>query len=173
MVRVWTRFNGQLEHLYKLGVWKTAESWPILKFKVISIKPYCIHKHKYYCCERVICSSQYRVLFRVQQHTTLLYLLVLEVQDRTGLILYIRTPPIKPDTTRIPGLAKICFFKTNHWVSQNVRSLDNYGFRYSMYRKIATVETLHCTEGCMGEQASLGFDMTFADVLLHKLVQAY
>ena len=30
-----------------------------------------------------------------------------------------------------------------------------------------------CTEGCMGEQASLGFDLTFGDVLLHKLVQAY
>ena len=29
------------------------------------------------------------------------------------------------------------------------------------------------TEGCMGEQASLGFDLTFGDVLLHKLVQAY
>ena len=29
------------------------------------------------------------------------------------------------------------------------------------------------TEGCMGEQASLEFDLTFGDVLLHKLVQAY
>ena len=29
------------------------------------------------------------------------------------------------------------------------------------------------TEGCMGEQASLEFDLTFSDVLLHKLVQAY
>ena len=29
------------------------------------------------------------------------------------------------------------------------------------------------TEGCMGEQASLGFDMTFGYVLLHELVQAY
>ena len=28
------------------------------------------------------------------------------------------------------------------------------------------------TEGCMGEQASLEFDLTFGDVLLHKLVQA-
>ena len=25
-------FNGQLGHLYKLGDWKTAESWPMLKF---------------------------------------------------------------------------------------------------------------------------------------------
>ena len=25
----------------------------------------------------------------------------------------------------------------------------------------------------MGEQASLGFDLTFGDILLHKLVQAY
>ena len=25
------------------------------------------------------------------------------------------------------------------------------------------------TEGCMGEQASLEFDLTFGDVLLHKL----
>ena len=31
----------------------------------------------------------------------------------------------------------------------------------------------HDTEGCMGEQASLEFDLTFGDVLLHKLVQAY
>ena len=29
------------------------------------------------------------------------------------------------------------------------------------------------TEGCMGEQASLEFDLTLDDVLLHKLVQAY
>ena len=29
------------------------------------------------------------------------------------------------------------------------------------------------TKGCMGEQASLEFDLTFGDVLLHKLVQAY
>ena len=29
------------------------------------------------------------------------------------------------------------------------------------------------TEGCMGEQASLEFDLTFDDVLLHTLVQAY
>ena len=31
----------------------------------------------------------------------------------------------------------------------------------------------HSTEGRMGEQASLEFDLTFGDVLLHKLVQAY
>ena len=30
-----------------------------------------------------------------------------------------------------------------------------------------------CTEGCIGEQASLELDLTFGDVLLHKLVQAY
>ena len=30
-----------------------------------------------------------------------------------------------------------------------------------------------CTEGFMGEQVSLEFDLTFGDVLLHKLVQAY
>ena len=29
------------------------------------------------------------------------------------------------------------------------------------------------TEGCMGEQASLEFDLTFGDVLLPELVQAY
>ena len=29
------------------------------------------------------------------------------------------------------------------------------------------------TEGCMGEQASLEFDLNFDDVLLHKLVHAY
>ena len=29
------------------------------------------------------------------------------------------------------------------------------------------------TEGCMGEQASFEFDLTFGDVLLHKLVQAH
>ena len=29
------------------------------------------------------------------------------------------------------------------------------------------------TEGCMGEQTSLEFNLTFGDVLLHKLVQAY
>ena len=29
------------------------------------------------------------------------------------------------------------------------------------------------TEGWMGEQTSLEFDLTFGDVLLHKLVQAY
>ena len=29
------------------------------------------------------------------------------------------------------------------------------------------------TEGCMGEQATLELDLTFDDVLLHKLVQAY
>ena len=31
----------------------------------------------------------------------------------------------------------------------------------------------YCTEGCMREQVSLEFDLTFGDVLLHKLVQAY
>ena len=31
----------------------------------------------------------------------------------------------------------------------------------------------HCTESSLGEQASLKFDLTFGDVLLHKLVQAY
>ena len=25
-------FNGQLGHLYKLGDWKTAESWPMLNY---------------------------------------------------------------------------------------------------------------------------------------------
>ena len=25
-------FSGQLGHLYKLGDWKTAEKWPMLKF---------------------------------------------------------------------------------------------------------------------------------------------
>ena len=30
-----------------------------------------------------------------------------------------------------------------------------------------------CTEGCMGEQATLEFDLTSGDVLLHELVQAY
>ena len=30
-----------------------------------------------------------------------------------------------------------------------------------------------CTEGYMGEQASLEFDLTFGDVMLYKLVQAY
>ena len=29
------------------------------------------------------------------------------------------------------------------------------------------------TEGCMGEQTSVEFDLTFGEVLLHKLVQAY
>ena len=29
------------------------------------------------------------------------------------------------------------------------------------------------TEGCMGEQTLSEFDLTFGDVLLHKLVQAY
>ena len=29
------------------------------------------------------------------------------------------------------------------------------------------------TESCMGEQTSLAFDLTFGDVWLHKLVQAY
>ena len=28
----WQVFNGQLGHLYKLGDWKTAESWPMFKF---------------------------------------------------------------------------------------------------------------------------------------------
>ena len=34
MVQAWTGFplNGQSGHLYKLGDWKTAESWPILNF---------------------------------------------------------------------------------------------------------------------------------------------
>ena len=31
---------------------------------------------------------------------------------------------------------------------------------------------VHVTEGCMGKQASLEFDLTFGDVSLHKLVQA-
>ena len=35
------------------------------------------------------------------------------------------------------------------------------------------VVQLQSTEGCMGEQASLEFDLDFGDVLLHKLVQAY
>ena len=30
MVQVWTDFKGQLGHLYQLGDWKTAESWPML-----------------------------------------------------------------------------------------------------------------------------------------------
>ena len=29
------------------------------------------------------------------------------------------------------------------------------------------------TEGCMGEQAPLEFDLSFGDVLLHKLGQAF
>ena len=32
---------------------------------------------------------------------------------------------------------------------------------------------LECTVGCMGEQALLEYDLTFVDVLRHKLVQAY
>ena len=39
-------------------------------------------------------------------------------------------------------------------------------------RKESPMEDLF-TENCMGEQASLEFDLTFGDVLLHKLVQAY
>ena len=30
-----------------------------------------------------------------------------------------------------------------------------------------------CTEGCMVEHASLEFDVTFCDVLLHKLVKTF
>ena len=37
--------------------------------------------------------------------------------------------------------------------------------------EMADAKTTH-TEGCMGEQTSLKFDLTFGDVLLHKLVQA-
>ena len=38
---------------------------------------------------------------------------------------------------------------------------------------VSVIIVFDCTEGCMGEQASLEFDLTFGDVLLHKLVQAY
>ena len=31
----------------------------------------------------------------------------------------------------------------------------------------------HSKEGYMGKQASLELDLTFGDVLLHKLIQAY
>ena len=44
----------------------------------------------------------------------------------------------------------------------------NLGFIMMRY-----YSSLHCTEGCMGEQASLEFDLTFGDVLLHKLVKNY
>ena len=36
----------------------------------------------------------------------------------------------------------------------------------------ATLEEEY-TEGCMGEQASLEFYLTFGDVLHHKLIQAF
>ena len=39
--------------------------------------------------------------------------------------------------------------------------------------KYSEKENGQYTEGCMGEQASLEFDLTFGDVLLPKLVQAY
>ena len=42
---------------------------------------------------------------------------------------------------------------------------------YIWYASISVANV--CTEGCMGEQALLEFDMTFGDVLLHKQVQAY
>ena len=37
----------------------------------------------------------------------------------------------------------------------------------------STANKTCCTEGCMGEQTSLKFDLTFGDVLVHKLVQTY
>ena len=53
-----------------------------------------------------------------------------------------------------------------HWISHYYKKiqilvLEKYGFQAD------------CTKGCIGEQASLEFDLTFGDVLLHKLVQAY
>ena len=46
-----------------------------------------------------------------------------------------------------------------------------------MHGTLAEMTGTYCTytekEGCMGEQASLELDLTFGDVLLHKLVQAY
>ena len=41
--------------------------------------------------------------------------------------------------------------------------------RFSSWHKLAR-HWRHSTEGCMGEQISLKFDLTFGDVLLHKLV---
>ena len=43
----------------------------------------------------------------------------------------------------------------------------------SRFDVLGKKEIYNSTEGCMGEQASLDFDLTFGDVLPHKLVQAY
>ena len=62
------------------------------------------------------------------------------------------------------------------WGSKDSQSCEFIVFVWSQFdgaiiepRKIG----YGCTEGCMGEQTSLEFDLTFVDVLLHKLVQAY
>ena len=39
-------FNGQLEHLFKLGDWKTTESWPMLK--VLALKTHSVWEHPFY-----------------------------------------------------------------------------------------------------------------------------
>ena len=48
-----------------------------------------------------------------------------------------------------------------------------HGELHSKGRIVIFIIIQETTEGCMGEQASLEFDLTFGDVLLHKLVQAY
>ena len=53
--------------------------------------------------------------------------------------------------------------------------LETYSMAWDVMKNLVSKTKLHfqCTEGCMGEQASLEFDLTFDDVLLHKLIQAY
>ena len=53
------------------------------------------------------------------------------------------------------------------------RPLHTLFFSYNISDYFSLTPTHHCTEGCMGGQASLEFDLTFSDVWLHKLVKAY
>ena len=53
------------------------------------------------------------------------------------------------------------------------KSQDLKEIRPNKSRQKMQIEHYPPTEGCMGEHPSLEFDLTFGDVLLHKLVQAH
>ena len=46
-------------------------------------------------------------------------------------------------------------------------------FGFGFERRLLSIQGDQGTEGCMGEQATLEFDTSFGDVLLHKLVKTY
>ena len=46
-------------------------------------------------------------------------------------------------------------------------------FEFLCYTSSLSQINRQSTEGCLGEQASLEFDLTYGDVFLHKLLKAY